>query len=33
MAASRRHTPEQIINTLRQLAMELANGPTIAPSA
>jgi len=28
--ASKRHTPEQIINKLRQAEMEIANGATVA---
>jgi len=30
MMASKRHTPEQIINKLRQAEVEIANGATIA---
>jgi len=30
MMARRRHTPEQIINKLRQAEVEIANGATIA---
>jgi putative transposase len=31
--SSRRHTPEQIINKLRQAEVELANGATVAQAA
>jgi transposase-like protein len=31
--SSRRHTPEQIINTLRQAEVEIGNGATINQAA
>jgi len=31
--SSKRHTPEQIINKLRQVEVEIANGATVSQAA